>query len=63
MPLESCPKCGYALSIQESVCRHCPVALTAGLKATSMNAKAIYVTIFALVGGGFLYYGVLHFVK
>jgi hypothetical protein len=26
MPLESCPSCGYALSIVDQHCRHCAIA-------------------------------------
>lgn len=28
MPLESCPTCGYALSVLDHRCRHCPVRLS-----------------------------------
>jgi hypothetical protein len=27
MPLQSCPTCGYALSVQDHHCRHCPATL------------------------------------
>src|SRR5260370_42690657 len=29
MPLQSCPTCGYALSILDHHCRHCPLPLSA----------------------------------
>jgi hypothetical protein len=33
MPLESCPTCGYALSIVDHHCRHCLPSRSASAKA------------------------------
>jgi len=38
MPLESCPSCGYALSIVDQHCRHCAIA-SPTIPSRPFNAK------------------------
>jgi hypothetical protein len=39
MPLESCPVCGYALSVHDHHCRHCAVSLSAPPLSWLFDAK------------------------
>jgi hypothetical protein len=39
MPLESCPTCGYALSVLDHQCRHCAVSLSAFPLSRLFDAK------------------------
>jgi hypothetical protein len=55
MPFEACPHCGYALSVLDHHCRHCPPVAPAGPKAR-FDATNLPQIILALVGLGLLVY-------
>jgi hypothetical protein len=48
MPLESCPTCGYALSIVDHHCRHCVTASRA-IPSRPFDAKHLQQVITAVV--------------
>src|SRR6266496_2619012 len=49
MPLEPCPACGYALSVLDHHCRHCPVPLRAFPSSRLFDAKHLSKMIIAVV--------------
>jgi len=49
MPLESCPACGYALSVQDHHCRHCPVPLRVFPSSRLLGAKHLSTIIVAVL--------------
>jgi len=55
MPLDSCPTCGYALSIVDHQCRHCAIASPA-IPSRPFNAKHVQQMIMAVVGLSVLVY-------
>jgi hypothetical protein len=56
MPLEPCPTCGYALSVLDHHCRHCPPSLKATASSQPLDAKNWWKMIVALVALGVLVY-------
>jgi len=42
MPLESCPTCGYALSVHDPHCRHCPPSRSALAKTGLPSINALF---------------------
>jgi hypothetical protein len=42
MPLESCPTCGYALSIHDPHCRHCPPSRSTFAKAGVRSINTLF---------------------
>jgi hypothetical protein len=52
VPFESCAVCGYALSIRDHKCRHCPEAIVAKVKRfdSATVGKALLGLVFASVG-------------
>jgi hypothetical protein len=57
MPLESCPTCGYALSIVDHHCRHCLPSRSASAKAGApFDAKHLQRMIMAAVALSVLIY-------
>jgi hypothetical protein len=49
MPLEPCPACGYAVSVLDHHCRHCPVPLRAFPSSRLFDAKHLSKMIMAVV--------------
>jgi hypothetical protein len=49
MPLESCPTCGYALSVLDHHCRHCPVRLNVFPSSGLFDAKHLSAMIVAVL--------------
>jgi hypothetical protein len=49
MPLESCPTCGYALSIHDHHCRHCAVPLSVFPLSQLFDAKHLSKMIVAVL--------------
>src|SRR4029077_15001123 len=56
VPFESCPVCGYALSVIDHHCRHCSVPSSASLLSHAFVAKYLSTMIMALVAIGFFVY-------
>jgi len=52
--LESCPKCGYAVSVSDFQCRHCPVPFAKGLKIITLHPKMVRNILLTLVVAGIL---------
>jgi hypothetical protein len=55
MPLDACPRCGYALSMLDHHCRHCPPAPLTG-PAMRFDLKHLPQIVLASVGLGLLVY-------
>jgi hypothetical protein len=49
MPLESCPTCGYALSVHDHLCRHCPAPLRVFTSARFFDTKHLSKMIIAVL--------------
>lgn len=49
MPLESCPTCGYALSVLDHQCRHCAVSVGALPLSRLFDVKHLSATIVAVL--------------
>jgi len=58
VPFESCAVCGYALSISDHKCRHCPDAVIAKVKRLDLATlwKALLVLVFASVAVYMLFF-------
>jgi hypothetical protein len=49
MSLESCPTCGYALSIHDHHCRHCDVPLSVFASSRLFDVKHLSTMIMAVL--------------
>lgn len=56
MSLESCPKCGYALSVIDHQCRHCTGISQSVSKFAKRETPLAYAAIVALVALSFAIY-------
>jgi hypothetical protein len=54
--MESCPTCGYALSILGNHCRHCPPSFVAATSLRPFDAKLVAQFIGGIVVLGVLVY-------
>jgi hypothetical protein len=56
MPFESCPVCGYALSVADHRCRHCPAPLRVFQASRPFNVKQLSTIIVVALALSFLTY-------
>lgn len=56
MPLEACPTCGYAVSMTDHQCRHCPGPSAPVFKFTTLDRTNVTRAILIVIAGVVIYW-------